>query len=327
MSAAGVPDVVDDIPDVVTVTLNPAIDLTVTLDRLVVGEVQRAETAVANCGGKGVNVAGCLADWGLRVAATGVLGRSNAGAFGDFFARKGVADRFVRIGGETRTNIKIADRASRQTTDINLPGLQVSEDAFAAVRATLKETVAPGRVFVLAGSLPRALPITAWATLAADLAALRARVVLDTSGAPLAVALEKGLPIAAVKPNRAELEALLGRALPTTADVIAAACSLLDGGVALVVVSLGAEGALFVDRRQALSAALPAKAVLSTVGAGDAMVAGIVAALVEGASLERIARLSVAFAASKLDRIGPFLGPVDDVERLAAAVGVSALTN
>jgi 1-phosphofructokinase len=315
----------DDLaPDVVTVTLNPAIDLTVALDRFVVGQVQRASAAVCNCGGKGVNVAGCLADWGARVAATGVLGHSNDGAFADFFAKKGVADLFVRAAGETRTNIKIADRASGETTDVNLPGLSVSEEAFAAVRAALKRSVAPGRPVVLAGSLPESLPETAWATLVDDLARCGARVALDTSGSPLAAALASGQPIQALKPNRAELEALIGRALPTAADLVAAARSLIDRGVALVAVSLGADGALFVDRQTALAAALPAKKALSTVGAGDAMVAGIAAALVEGASLERLARLAVAFASSKLDRIGPFLGPVEDVERLAAAVRVTA---
>ena len=112
-----------------------------------------------------------------------------------------------------------------------------------------------------------------------------------------------------VKPNRAELQELVGRPLPSTADVVAAARALIEHGVALVVVSLGADGALFVDRETALAAALPAKKALSTVGAGDAMVAGIAAALVEGAPLERLARLAVAFATSKLDRIGPYLGP------------------
>ena len=311
-------------PDVVTVTLNPAIDLTVTLDRLAVGCVQRASGAVANCGGKGVNVAGCLADWGARVVATGVLGRSNDGAFADFFADKGIVDRFVRIAGETRTNIKIADKASGETTDVNLPGLTVSDGAFGSVRAALERAAAPGRPVALAGSLPESMPVTAWATLVADLARQGARVVLDTSGPPLAAALDGGQRLHAVKPNRAELEALLGRPLPTVADIVAAARSLLDR-VALVVVSLGADGALFVDRESALAAALPVKKTLSTVGAGDAMVAGIAAALVEGASLDRLARLAVAFATSKLDRIGPFLGPTDDVERLAAAVCMTAL--
>jgi len=309
--------------DVVAVTLNPAIDLTIAVDRLAVGEVQRAAAAVSTCGGKGVNVAGCLADWGARVAVTGVLGHANESAFVDFFAKKGVADLLVRAPGETRTNIKIADRASGETTDINLPGLDVPSAAFEAVRAELKRCVAPRRPVALAGSLPDSLPVTAWATLAGDVARLGARVVLDTSGAPLAAAFASGHPLHAVKPNRAELEALVGRRLPTLADVVAAARALLDRGVALAVVSLGADGALFVDRETTLAAALPAKTVLSTVGAGDAMVAGLAAALVEDAPLERLARLSVAFAASKLDRIGPYLGPAADIERLAASVRVT----
>jgi 1-phosphofructokinase len=313
-------------PDVVTVTLNPAIDLTVTLDRFAVGRVQRAEAAVFTCGGKGVNVAGCLADWGARIAATGVLGHSNDGVFADFFAGKRIVDRFVRTPGETRTNIKIADRASGETTDVNLPGLTVSDATFEAVRAELRRSVAPGGPVVLAGSLPESMPDAAWATLVSDLAREGARVVLDTSGPPLAAALAGGQSIHAVKPNRSELEAFLGRPLPTVADVVAAARSFIDRGVALVVVSLGADGALFVDRDTALAATLPAKKALSTVGAGDAMVAGIAAALVEGASLDRLARLAVAFATSKLDRIGPFLGPIDEVERLADTVRVTVPT-
>ena len=86
------------------------------------------------------------------MAAIGGLGHSNDGVFADFFAGKGIADRFVRTGGETRTNIKIADRASGETTDVNLPGLTVSDDVFDAVRATLTRCVAPCRPVVLAGS-------------------------------------------------------------------------------------------------------------------------------------------------------------------------------
>jgi len=314
-------------PVVVTVTLNPAIDLTVAVDRFIVGAVQRARSAVTTVGGKGINVAGCLADHGLAVAVTGVLGRANDGAFVDFFAEKKIADRFVRTAGDTRTNIKIADLGGGETTDLNLPGLMVSDGSLEAVRATLMRSVRPRMPVVLAGSLPETLPDDAWTLLIGDAVRLGGRVVLDTSGAPLAAALAGPTMPYAIKPNRAELEALLGRALPETRDLIAAARDLIARGIELVVVSRGSEGALFVDRNEALSARLPPKAVLSTVGAGDAMVAGIVAALVEGATLERIARLSVAFATSKLERLGPHLGPNHEVEHLATTVAVTALAN
>ena len=97
---------------VVTLTLNPAIDLTVEVSGFVAGNVHRAKAATANAGGKGVNVAGCLADWGCPVIATGAIGRGNAEVFTQFFATKGIEDRFVRVAGDTRTNIKIADSAT-----------------------------------------------------------------------------------------------------------------------------------------------------------------------------------------------------------------------
>lgn len=308
--------------DIVTITLNPAIDLTVTVDRLTVGEVHRARSAQSNVGGKGINVAGCLADWGVTVAAGGLLGRFNDDAFVEFFTAKGITDACVRAPGETRTNIKIAESGGGSTTDVNLPGLAVAAGLVDAVWAAALRDLEPGAPVVLAGSLPEGLAPSTWSVMVADLAAEGARVVLDTSGAPLAAALGPEvtrLPHA-IKPNRAELEVLVGRELPEISDVVAAARGLLGRGLALVVVSLGADGALFVDATSALAAGLPAKAVLSTVGAGDAMVAGMVAALLEDADLDRIARLSVAFATAKLDRIGPYLGPKTHVEELAARV-------
>ncbi|NLH79428.1 MAG: 1-phosphofructokinase [Phyllobacteriaceae bacterium] len=310
--------------DVVTVTLNPAIDLTVAVDHLVVGAVHRARSALSNCGGKGINVAGCLADWGVSVAAAGLLGRFNDDAFAEFFAAKGIADVCVRAPGETRTNIKIAELAGGSTTDVNLPGLAVDAGKIDAVWASALREIGDRTPVVLAGSLPSGAPDDTWATMIADLADEGARIVLDTSGAPLSAALgaqATRLPYA-VKPNRSELEVLVGRPLAGTTDVVAAARDLVARGVALVVVSLGGEGALFVDAAEALSARLPEKTVLSTVGAGDAMVAGMVAALIEEASLDRLARLSVAFATAKLDRIGPHLGPKATVEDLAARVDV-----
>ena len=309
---------------VLTVTLNPAIDLTVTVDRLEVGAVHRARSAQSNVGGKGINVAGCLADWGVAVAAGGLLGRFNDDAFVEFFAAKGIVDLCVRAPGDTRTNIKIADLAGGSTTDLNLPGLAVDPGRIEAVRAAAVKEIGRGTPVVLAGSLPEGAPADTWAKMVAALAAEGARIVLDTSGAPLAAALDMNAACRpyAIKPNRSELEALLGRDLASEADLVAAARALIARGLRLVVVSLGAEGAVFVTPETALAARLPAKTVLSTVGAGDAMVAGIVAALVEDATPERLARLATAFAAAKLDRIGPYLGPKTTVEDLVARVEI-----
>ena len=302
------------------VALNPAIDQTVTLDRLVPGEVLRAGSTRLDPGGKAVNVASCLADWGLRVVITGLLGRDNAAGFEQLFAAKGIADRMIRVAGATRTNIKLIE-ADGRTTDVNLPGFAATAQDVRAVAGQLRGPV-PGDLVVLSGSQPPGLGDEVTADLCADLTGQGARVILDASGAPLARALARptgALPFA-IKPNRAELQAALGRELSDMAALIAAGAALVDRGIALVVVSMGAEGALFMDARDRLIARPPTLRRGSSVGAGDAMVAGIAAGLVAGLGLEDLARLATAFAAGKLANPGPHLPPAEQVRALAREV-------
>ena len=131
-------------PAIVTVTLNPAIDQTITVEHLRLGSVQRAQAVQFNAGGKGVNVASCLADWGMPVVAAGILGAANAAPFEALFAAKGIADRFIRAPGETRTNIKIADVVTGTTTDINLPGLTFDDETYDMVLDVLRREVVEG---------------------------------------------------------------------------------------------------------------------------------------------------------------------------------------
>lgn len=307
---------------IVTLTLNPAIDQTVVLQGLEPGTVHRASAVRSHAGGKGVNVACCLADWGLPVTATGLLGAVNAASFVQVMDAKGIADRFTRIPGETRTNLKLLDTRTGDTTDINLPGLAVTEADLHPVLATLDEVSSGEAWVVLAGSLPGALPPSTYADLTARLKARGARVLLDASGPPLAAALSAGasaLPDA-VKPNRHELEEWAGHGLPTFSDVHKAALALRGKVIPTVVVSLGEEGALFLTAEGALLASPPAIDVASTVGAGDALVAGLVAALRAGLGLEDTARLAMAFAAGKLTQAGANLPPRATVEALMRAV-------
>jgi len=309
---------------VVTVTLNPALDHMVMLDELTPGHFHRAYASRLEAGGKGINVASCLADWGVSTAATGILGQNNAALFESLFARKGIEDRFVRVEGETRTNVKLHDKRNRDTTEINLPGASCDPVSFGMVRmhfATLCET---DRVVVLAGSLPVALE-RAYVRLIDDAVSWNTRCVLDTSGAPLAAALAAERKPYAIKPNQHELEELCGRNLTDVADVLRAARELSERGVELVVVSMAQCGALFVRNQQAILARAAEVEPLSTVGAGDAMVAGLAAALIEDADLERIARLSTAFAVGKLAHLGPHLPSQDVVGRIAASVHIEKM--
>ncbi|MCT8285312.1 1-phosphofructokinase family hexose kinase [Xanthomonas translucens] len=311
----------------VSVSLNPAIDLTVAIDRLQPGQVHRASSAHAIAGGKGINVAACLADAGIATAALGVLGAGNAHLFETLFAARGIDDRCLRVSGDTRTNLKLVAADSGATTDINLPGLPLGAAELQAVGARLDELLRPGLPVVLTGSLPAGLAADSWRTLQAQAATAGARVLLDTSGAPLRAALaapRAQLPFA-IKPNRHELEDWAGTPLHGTADVLAATRALQASGIALVVVSLGTDGALFVRGEQALLAHPPQLAGGSSVGAGDAMVAGLVAALLAEADLATCARQATAFAVATLGSGAARRLPREQVAGIAAAVRIEAL--
>jgi hypothetical protein len=195
-----------------TLTLNPAIDETITLDALVPGQVHRARGVRQNAGGKGINVASCLADWGVPVSAHGLLGRDNAAPFEALFAAKPITDAMVRVDGATRVNLKLVD--AHDTTDINLDGLAVTDETLATVLDGLAASAAPGDMVVLAGSLP-GCPPDCYATLVARLRGQGAHVLLDASGDPLTRALAAPVLPHVIKPNRDELAAWAGSRWPT----------------------------------------------------------------------------------------------------------------
>jgi 1-phosphofructokinase len=304
-------------PAVVTVTANPALDQTVWVPGFAAGEVNRVEREETTAGGKGVNVAAFLAAFGVPVAASGFLGRANAGVFEDFLASRGIGASFVPVAGATRTGIKIVDDKAGTTTDVNFPGFAVTGAELDALDRDIRRLAAPGRWVVLAGSLPRDAPTGTYRRLADAAHAAGASVALDTSGAALGEALAAGPEL--VKPNRAELEELVGRPLPNRAALVAAARELAASGIGTVVVSLGAEGALFVRDGEAVFATPPPVPVASTVGAGDAMVAGTLLGTLRKLPLPRVASLATACSAVAIGRVGPHLDPAA-VEETAGAV-------
>jgi 1-phosphofructokinase len=285
--------------DVATISLNPAIDRTVTIPNFTVGTVNRVEDEHDNAAGKGVNVASALADYGHHVAVTGFLGVENAASFEALFARKKMEDRFVRIGGQTRVGIKIVDPVLKQTTDINFPGPSPTSGDVAALREQVAAVDAAW--FVIAGSIPPGMDVSIYRDMVTELQSRGGMVVIDTSGEALRQAVEASPNV--IKPNIHELEALFGAQLTNQAEVIEAARALLAKGIGLVAVSMGHEGACFVTNASVAVARPPDIEVKSTVGAGDAMVAGIVAAKLRDLPLEECARLATAFSIHALTRI------------------------
>lgn len=295
---------------VATVTLNPAIDMTVSVADFRPNHVNRSQSVRFDAGGKGVNVAAILADYGIDTVVTGFLGDQNATIFENLFAEKGIADHFVRLSGYTRTNVKLIDAAQQQTTDVNMAGLIPTSVEIDQLLATIDQLAATCNWFVLAGNLPADIPTNIYNTIIARIKAHDGcRIVLDTSRAALKTSIAAAPHI--VKPNREELGEIIGRILASEADTLTAAQQLLEHDIDLAVVSLGGDGAIFVESGQAIHADPPAVTVKSTVGAGDAMVAGIVAGLGLQMSLPETARLATGFAAAAITRIGSHLPSPD----------------
>ncbi|NYZ12823.1 1-phosphofructokinase [Azospirillum sp. RWY-5-1] len=308
---------------VVTVTLNAAVDQTLDVPGFTAGAVNRALSETRTAGGKGINVAAFLSGGPAPVTAIGFLGADNTAVFETLFRDRRIADRCLRVPGSSRTNVKVVDREGGSVTDINLPGPRIPDTAWRALLDGLDELGALNGVFVLAGSVPAGLTDSAYAEIIPVLRRHGAFVTLDASGAPLRHAMAAKPDM--IKPNAHELSELLGRPLGGRDDVTAAARELAAQGVALVVVSLGADGAVFVERGRALHAQPPRVEVASTVGAGDAMVAGVLAARLAGGDLEDCARRGTAYAAGTLSLLGPELPPPPRIAELMAGVRIEAI--
>lgn len=308
---------------VLTVTLNPALDLTVQLPALRLGQVNRSESLQVHAAGKGLNVAQVLADLGHQLTVTGFLGEGNPQAFEQLFVTRGFADEFVRVPGDTRSNIKLAE-ADGQVTDINGPGLTVSEAHCTELLTRLQRLAPAHDLVVVAGSLPRGIDSQWFVQLLQTLKSLGVRVALDTSGA----ALRDGLAATPwlIKPNEEELAEARGVDLTGSSALLAEARRLQTEGIEHVVVSQGADGVSWFSSGAALHANPPRVRVVSTVGAGDSLLAGMLHGLLEGWPAERTLTQATAIAAQAVGQVGFGITDTAELAELEAAVRLQSLS-
>ncbi|MDI5934454.1 1-phosphofructokinase [Halomonas kalidii] len=290
---------------ILTLTLNPALDLSVGLERLVPGAVNRTRETHLEAAGKGVNVARVLASLGHDLTVSGFLGADNDGLFLRAFEALGAEDAFIRVPGETRINAKVAE-ADGRVTDINGPGAAIAAEAWQQLLDWLDGRAAdPGRrpqAVVIAGSLPPGISPTDLAELVARLRDAGLPVWVDTSGAALTAAI--GARPTAVKPNEHELASWAGHPLESPPARLRAALRLYAAGVEEALLSAGPEGVLWVSRRGAWQALPPRLDVASTVGAGDTLVAAMLHGVVSGHPPEQVLRLATALSAEAVRHVG-----------------------
>lgn len=294
---------------IVTLTLNPSVDRTVEVDSFDRGEVVRARSVRVDPGGKGINVSRALAANHQATQAVVLLGGAEGEHLVALLRTTGIDLVPVRIHGAIRSNITVVE-PDGTTTKLNEPGAELSADELATVFAAVQDAVGSADWLVASGSLPPGTPVGFYGDLVRRLAGSGTRVAVDTSGPALEAVLSAGPAL--VKPNRDELAEVTGMQLSTIADVVEAACRLRDLGAHTVLASLGADGAVLVDDDGALHGWTPSVVPISSVGAGDAMLAGFVAA--GGAGREALIE-GIAWGAAAVQQPGSGMPSATDIQR------------
>lgn len=265
-----------------TVTFNPAIDYVMRLPELLPGKTNRTTAEQVQFGGKGINVSCVLRELGVESTALGFIAGFTGEALAEHLSALGVRTDFIRLPeGLTRINVKVKTlQEGARETEINAAGPAIPDACLQALLAKL-DALTEGDTLVLAGSIPASLPRDTYSRILARLDRRGIRFVVDAEGALLTAVLPYRPFL--IKPNRAELEGIMGRELPTDDDLKEAAAELQQQGAVNVLVSLGGDGALLLDGHGTIHRC-PAHPIIpiNTVGAGDSMVAGFLAGVDKG---------------------------------------------
>ena len=302
---------------IVTLCMNPALDITTSTDVVRPTDKLRCTTARYDPGGGGVNVAHVAQVLGADSATVFPAGGPAGELVHSLLVAEGLAVHRIPIGGSTRESFTVNEASTQRQYRFVLPGPQLTVAEQTDCLLQLRRTAASAAIVVASGSLPPGVPADFYQQVANVCAELGALFLLDTSGGGL-TGVSAGVFL--LKPSLRELRECLGRPLETGAEQLAGAHALIERGTARhVLVSLGAEGALLVSSGGGLRFAPVQVPPGSGVGAGDAMLAGVAVGLVRGWALEKCVRLGVAAGAAMLLTPGTAPCTREDTERLFAA--------
>ncbi len=286
---------------IITITMNPSIDLTVDVDGLKLDDAIHMVGIHRDPGGKGVNVSRVVNTLGGPTIAYGFIGGDEGGNFSLLLAKEGILNSFLAIEDETRINIIINDLKSKTQTRIHARGPKATLEDLYRLQKQIRRIANPSttqQYLVLGGSLPQGLPITAYRDIIEEAKEIGMRTVLDSDGEYMKHGI-KGEPFM-IKPNTYELERLTGRELmgKPIPDFIEAALGIVERGVEMVAITRGPREALLVTKEAVLKAKPPKVKVVSPVGAGDSFVGGFLLAMVRNYGLKEALRWGVAAGAA-----------------------------
>lgn len=300
--------------NILCITLNPAIDLTLQLPILNVGMVNRTHQTTSEPAGKGINVASILSQLGHSVCVTGFLGDDNAQIFLDKFNRLNLLNHCVMVKGATRQNIKIAEQTG-QMTDINSTGFAVNDTHKIALTQKINAIVHNFDMVVVSGSLPVGFDSQDFGKLLDNILAINPKLVVDTSGLALKVAIDKQPFL--IKPNLDEL-LQIGISLDMLNTQKLATHS---------VISLGERGVIWQKPDSNMVANAPKVIVKSTVGAGDTLTAGMIHGLLTLNDDDQILTQAVAMASHAVTIVDFVVADNDQIASLSNHITIKTLAN
>jgi 6-phosphofructokinase 2 len=312
------------VPDIVTLTINPAVDIFVNVDRVESTRKLRCSPPKRDPGGGGINVARVAHRLGADVLAIYPIGGQIGKLLQRLVERESIASLVTPSHVETRENFTAYEETTGEQYRFVLPGSQLHRAEWEAVLDRLASLTERPKFVVASGSVPPGVPDDFFARVARQAKALGAKSVIDTSGPALAAALDEGVSV--IKPNLIELKEFVAAALETDDDRIAACRKLTaDGRAEMVALTLGDQGSLLVTAERAWRALPSPIEAVSTVGAGDSFVGGLVAALAYGKPLDEAFRVAVAAASAAVMTPGTGLCQPEEVTRLLPEVKIEEI--
>lgn len=304
---------------ITTICLNPCFDKTVNVERLYPGQVNRIRDARVDLGGKGINVAVVASRLGLDVQCLGIMGENGSAELTSMMDREGLKHRFMTVPGHVRTNLKVYSMDGQGVTELNEPGTPLNDELLARFTEIAEEYTADSDIIVLTGSLPPGCPEGTYRDLMTALEGKKC--ILDTEGKELELAAKGAHPFL-IKPNLREMEATLGIELRTMRAIRDASLLFLRLGVKHSVVSMGAMGAMYIAEDKTLFAPALRVETKSTVGAGDAMIGGMLLGYEIEKDMAKAFRYGIAAGAASVMTEGTQLIVRSDFENLLDQVRI-----
>lgn len=295
-----------------TVTLNPAIDRELSVPTIEFDSVLRATSSRADCGGKGFNVSRMIAQLGGKSIALGFVGGRSGEFLRDRLTELEIETDFVWVDGETRTNVSIVTEDGHHIK-VNEKGAHVSVEQQQALINKVSQLATAGDWWVLAGSLPEGVSADIYAQLITILNSADANVILDTSGEPLRLGCAAAPAL--IKPNNHEAQQLTGHA-----DPLDAAHAIQKMGIENVIISLGSKGALLIEPNNRAHIQPPTIIERNPIGAGDALVGGLVWGLHNAFTLHESLRWGIACGSVAASLDGTAFGQRTEIESMLTKV-------